>query len=88
MLSTKQMTYNSETRVFTTELSTIQHEFKQIYPDACDIGFTLISERTGREIDFVECSRETLLGELAWIDFRPARRQDLSLNIRVRAFND
>lgn len=52
--------YNSATGVFTAEASELDHASEngewigRIYPDAADAGFTMVSERTGERVVFVE----------------------------------
>ena len=60
--TTKFFHYVSNLRVFCTEISTLEAggmvgqgapTFHQIYPDAADLGLTLVSHKTGREVDYV-----------------------------------
>ena len=56
--TTKQFDYDAASRLFTSEMSILSNGgrlpvFKQIYPDAVDQGLTLVSHRTGREVDYV-----------------------------------
>jgi len=54
-LSTKQFTYNPATKTFVCEASDLRgFEPRRIYDDACDIGFYLVSEKTGKKILFCE----------------------------------
>ncbi len=54
-LPTSKFTYIKENRTFVTEASDI-HGFdpRRIYDDACDIGFYMVSDKTGKKILFVE----------------------------------
>lgn len=53
---TSKFTYNPKNKGFVAEasdLGTIDQEiFHPIYPDACDPGITLISEKTGKHADY------------------------------------
>ena len=48
-VSSKSFTFNKATKTFTTEISDLGKEFDlvQIYPDACDEGFVMVSHVTG-----------------------------------------
>lgn len=54
--STKQFTYNKESKTFVCDMSELQHgginPLGQLYGDACDQGFVLVSEKTGSEVAF------------------------------------
>lgn len=53
--STKRFTFSSKTRTFVAELSDFGpvSPFRQIFQDSCDLGLTLHSHITGKELDFV-----------------------------------
>lgn len=59
IVNSNQFSYNKEKNSFVTEMSSLcrlaeeVNIFNQIYPDAADQGFTMISERTGTEAKFV-----------------------------------
>lgn len=54
MVSTKQFTFSGKDKTFITEISTIgDKQLVRIYPDACDEGVVLVSERTGEESKWV-----------------------------------
>ena len=57
-VSTEIFTYIPETRSFSIEASTVAannfFEPVRIYDDSCDIGFYLVSKKTGKKILFVE----------------------------------
>ena len=54
-LSTNKFTYNPKTKTFVCEASDLRgFEPRRIYDDACDIGFYLVSEKTGQKVLFVE----------------------------------
>lgn len=49
---TTQLSYDPESRQYVGEISST-NGFGQVYDDACDVGMTLVSTRTGNEIVFV-----------------------------------
>jgi hypothetical protein len=51
-VSTRQFTYGAESHSFVAEMSDL-NGFGQVYDDAADVGFTMVSSRTGREVVFV-----------------------------------
>ena len=55
-ISTKYFHYDKKNKIFSTEHSDLPKFFNfysQIYNDACDSGFILVSEKTGNEALFV-----------------------------------
>lgn len=58
MISTAMFHYDKQDRCFSQEMSTLQcgpknrPVLERIYPDACDEGIRLISERSGQECVF------------------------------------
>ena len=51
MVSTNKFHYHSGEKLFTQEISSLGNfSFGQIYPDACDEGFILVSHKTGAKI--------------------------------------
>ena len=60
--TTKFFHYDPKDRTFSQEISTLegngmagggQPTFHQIYQDSCDVGLTLVSAATGKEVDYV-----------------------------------
>ncbi len=52
--STRQFNYDKESNEFSTEISNFGPgglRTRRVFPDACDEGFTLVSEKTGAEVD-------------------------------------
>lgn len=48
--STAKFTWSKDTQTFVAEISDLSDDvFGQIYPDACDLGIILVSEKTGAE---------------------------------------
>jgi len=82
-VSTKDFTYNSETRTFVTEVSNLRFSPGRIYDDACDIGFYMVSEKTGNKILFIETSPEfDADNELICYNFSGF------MDLKVKVFND
>jgi hypothetical protein len=56
--------YVNETKTFCAEISTIQGNFpsfaifQQIYDDACDVGFAMVSANTGTVVRFYHASTD------------------------------
>jgi hypothetical protein len=63
-INSKQL-HRSEGQTFVAELSDFEQtfRFKQIYPDAADEGMTVVSNRTGREVDYVVVKVDQMPGE-------------------------
>jgi hypothetical protein len=62
MISSKAFSFDKSNLTFYADVSevTIGHglRLERIYPDACDAGFTMMSEKTGRTCRFVEVAEE------------------------------
>lgn len=58
-----------------------------VWDDACDVGYTVISHRTGREVIYALHSQESRKGDLLYWDYRPISRRDSGLPT-LRVFND
>ncbi len=70
------------------EMSDLGGPLCRVFDDACDEGFTLVSERTGKAVTMVaDGEKRDGEGELMWIDFAAAG-QDRKIGIAVRLFND
>lgn len=56
IVSTRDLTYIADKKVFVGEASTLRlgngNDPHQLYQDACDIGLTLISHKTHKEVTF------------------------------------
>jgi len=92
-LSTRDFTYTDQT--FVSEASTLGFKvgwpnFGRVYDDACDEGFTLISQRTGKECVMVIheiVSDDDYSGGWKRIILRPAKPSERKL-FRVVIYND
>lgn len=84
-------------KMFTVEESTLlgnfPNAFGQIFPDACDIGFRMLSQNTGNVCDWVESKKEfSNEGELLVTIFEPTstsgRRMPQLKGWTVHVLND
>jgi hypothetical protein len=86
-VSTDRFTYIPATNTFVAEASELP-AMSRVFNDACDVGYTLISQRTGREVIFavtgIERDRE---GELLYEDLRPVNPNEWAAGT-VRVYND
>lgn len=98
-ISTDQFTVSKPNKTLITEISSIneKHTFIRLYPDACDIGFELISHVTGRsskwyEDHYVYQDEGTEDQELAATVFLPTedtlRKEPQLLGWSVHILND
>jgi hypothetical protein len=93
--NTKQFSWHASSKTLTAEASDLNwpHDWPklgQVFKDAIDEGFTLVSERTGNELTVVidEVDRdEDYSGGWRAISFRPAERAKRDL-LKVVVFND
>ena len=74
-LSTRNFHWQKLPRSFFAEISELPNKtipLKRIFQDACDVGFTLVSEWTGQEMDFYmnEEKRDRNNDVIAW-EFLP-----------------
>lgn len=89
-----QFMFHRESFMMTAEMSELRLGFKQIYPDAADMGVTIVSHRTGKPMDFavnhIEYSKDG--DDLLYWDLIPAYkeriRDPLLKRLRVRIYND
>ena len=89
--------YISASKTFMAEISELSHggvdPLGQLYNDACDQGFVMISDKTGSEVEFYlhNIQRDAEGDIIAW-DFRPstnAIRHNSNLqNVKVIILND
>ncbi len=93
-VSTSRFSYSRDDRTFVAEMSDFGrlNVFHQIYPDSCDEGLTLISAKTGAEVDYIVTHTEVDDGDtLFWLleptkqscRWVPAARQT-----KIKIFND
>jgi hypothetical protein len=83
-VSSKSFDWFADRRIFIAEISELpsfyrpghfrgSFQFEQVYPDACDVGFTMISDRTGEEVVFAMTSTDMNGDEIAGWRFTPTR---------------
>jgi len=88
VFSTKQFTYDPETKTFIAEMSDLPSSpFKRVYDDACDVGFELESHKTGKRILFTLAAENKLdEGDIAsWLFLSTSKDK---LGFAVEIFND
>ncbi len=93
-INTNQLTH--EGNYFTGDISDLGPNFRlqQVYADACDVGFVLVSARTGKELTMVQC--DTISdsdGEVKGWGFEPTRKSIRQIgqhvaHLRVILYND
>lgn len=94
VLSTKDFTWNPKTKVFSAEASDFgQRKIAgRVFDDAMDVGFVLVSERTGTEVIFAQSGTDRDdEGELLGTYFSPIDRRGYSVpnpQYRVLIIND
>lgn len=82
---------NDAMRVLVAEMSDLPGDLERVWNDACDVGLTIVSQRTGRSIVFcVEHEQRDAEGDLMWLDLRPASLTERRRhpNLIVRLYND
>ena len=93
MISTRQCTYDKANNMLVAEISDFGpgFEWEWAYPDAADLGVTVVSHITGKEIMFAENKVNTNSeGEILSWELIPAKRgPDPVINLmRLKIFND
>lgn len=88
-VSTKRFTWCAAARVLVADASDLlDRPYGRVYDDACDVGLTIVSHRTGREIVCVLIDRvKNTEGEVLVEILRPVRPQDHGL-FEVHVLND
>lgn len=73
----------------TAEASDLGDLLGRVWDDACDVGLTVVSDRTGARVTFV-LGAETRdgEGELLYTDFEPANPRGPGGSCTVRLYND
>jgi len=73
-ISTRDLHFQSVGRSFFQEISCLPNKqipLMRVYPDACDVGFYLVSHSTGMEILMVESEVKRVDGEIISWRFKP-----------------
>jgi hypothetical protein len=95
-VNTREFTFVRENGVdlLVTEHSDLQArgiDFGRVYNDACDVGLTIVSQRTGRKVVYaISHTQRDIEGDLMWWDLTPApyQRNVPEHTLTVRIFND
>lgn len=71
--------FNRETKEFVAEISMLQHGGKnplgQLYDDACDQGFVMVSAKTNKLVDFyLSDTQRDAEGDVQYWEFKPSIR--------------
>ena len=78
-VSSRHFDFNCNTSEFVAEISMLQHGginvLGQLYNDAYDTGFVMVSEKTGKEVEFTLCEvlRDSDHDVRFW-SFKPTQR--------------
>ena len=87
--------YHAEDRCFTQEISSLERRynlFGQLYDDACDQGFTMVSQKTGVEVSFYLSKDIDRAGDEGGWEFEPipesVRKTPAAKGLKVIIFND
>jgi hypothetical protein len=89
-ISTKRFFYDRPSNQFSIDASDMGKDFEmgQAYDDSADVGFTLVSAKTGREVRLVQSHVEINKDrELLYEDYVPAEKSEQGL-FKVRIYND
>jgi hypothetical protein len=99
---TRDFSYNKETRCFVAEASTIAHlspHDTNVYDDACDMGFIMVSHHTGASMIFIRDGFDTVGDEIPEIagwrykasyvnGMRPGEWKKVESDLRALIIND
>jgi hypothetical protein len=88
--SSHKFTFDREQNIMIGEISELARPVMgQVYPDACDIGFTISSVRTGRNEKFRLCEEKTNEnGEATvWI-LEPVNQKLRQTGLKIHLLND
>lgn len=71
MISSKMFNYHKNEKLFTQEISTLgKVKMIQVYPDACDEGFEMVSDKTGQIVKFVKTQTHYNDGDVTHWEFK------------------
>ncbi len=85
-ISTRDLHFQSVGRSFFQEISCLPNKqipLMQIYPDACDVGFYLVSHSTGMQIKMVESEVKRVGGEIVSWTFCPVDKDAPIRNVVI-----
>lgn len=88
MISSKNFSYNKSDKTFVADISDLHGKLHMIraYPDACDAGFEMVSERTGEVCRFVETKEVRNDGDISYWEFSGMGK--IGKGLKVVIFND
>lgn len=96
--SSKLFATDAQSKTISAEASTLTAGlrdyplFGRVYDDACDEGFSILSERTGRVVTWaLDHEERDGEGDTLYWDLKPARIDELRAGLqgwRVRVYND
>jgi hypothetical protein len=86
-ISTSLLTYDKPGNLFAVEDSTLNLRPARVWLDSCDVGYTLVSHVTGREIVYALNLIVQSKDEIMYWDYRPAEDKNPALPT-LRIFND
>ena len=88
MISSKHFNYDKKDRTFTADVSELNGKLVMIraYPDACDAGFEMVSEKTGEVCRFVETAEVRNDGDISHWEFKGMGK--IGKGLKVIIFND
>jgi hypothetical protein len=87
-ICTSLLTYDKPENLFVVEDSTLNLRPARVWIDSCDVGYTLVSHRTGAEIVYaLNLIVENSDREIMYWDYRPAEDKNPALPT-LRIFND
>lgn len=92
-ISTRQFFFDKEDGMFTQEISSLGtlagNLMGQLWDDACDQGFVLVSHRTGEEIPFyLDVTERDREGDIQCWNFKSASKDPDMRYLTVSVFND
>lgn len=88
-ISTSMFFWHPEMATFSQEVSSLgQFQPGQLYDDAADLGFVLVSDRTGDKIPFYFHKEEHHNGELVAWEFHSASKDPRLAKLKVIVHND
>lgn len=88
-VSTERLLHVPSEGVLVAEASELP-EFERVWDDACDVGLTVVSHRTGTEVVYAveEIARDSEGDILYWM-LEPAKRTERTANLpTLQVFND
>src|SRR5260221_12621238 len=88
-----QFNYNPLTKTFSACISDLGPDFEkrgyeQVYDDACDVGLTLVNNKSGDRCVFVLNDTYKDDDGVGFWDFVPAGSRQKNTNLKLRIFND